>query len=164
MDSLLSSSRIRGAWVSSTLSKWAVHGQRSRVGGKTSQADERTKEGKEIAHLLRFSLLIRPPLAARDHLASERTYLAWLRTSLAFCSVGVGESISFISLFLSLHPSFSALSLFTHVPSSFFPSPFPPSRHPQPSPNSFPSPPPWPLRRISPSLLREPRIRACRLS
>ncbi|KAL7417027.1 hypothetical protein BDY24DRAFT_376345 [Mrakia frigida] len=26
---------------------------------------------------------------ARDHLASERTYLAWLRTSLAFCSVGV---------------------------------------------------------------------------
>jgi hypothetical protein len=27
---------------------------------------------------------------ARDHLASERTFLAWLRTSLAFCSVGVG--------------------------------------------------------------------------
>ncbi|CDZ97528.1 Domain of unknown function DUF202 [Phaffia rhodozyma] len=26
---------------------------------------------------------------ARDHLASERTFLAWLRTSLAFCSMGV---------------------------------------------------------------------------
>lgn len=27
---------------------------------------------------------------ARDHLASERTYLAWLRTSLSLASVGVG--------------------------------------------------------------------------
>ncbi|ODV98283.1 hypothetical protein PACTADRAFT_48071 [Pachysolen tannophilus NRRL Y-2460] len=27
---------------------------------------------------------------ARDHLASERTFLSWLRTSLAFASVGVG--------------------------------------------------------------------------
>lgn len=26
---------------------------------------------------------------ARDHLANERTYLAWLRTSLAFASIGV---------------------------------------------------------------------------
>lgn len=29
---------------------------------------------------------------ARDHLANERTFLAWLRTALAFCSVGVGAS------------------------------------------------------------------------
>ncbi|KAI5838109.1 hypothetical protein DFP73DRAFT_273056 [Morchella snyderi] len=29
---------------------------------------------------------------ARDHLALERTFLAWLRTSLAFASIGVGIS------------------------------------------------------------------------
>lgn len=28
---------------------------------------------------------------ARDHLANERTYLAYLRTSLAIASTGVGE-------------------------------------------------------------------------
>lgn len=27
---------------------------------------------------------------ARDHLAAERTYLAWLRTSLALASIGIG--------------------------------------------------------------------------
>lgn len=28
---------------------------------------------------------------ARDHLAAERTYLAWLRTSLAMASIGIGK-------------------------------------------------------------------------
>lgn len=31
---------------------------------------------------------------ARDHLALERTFLAWLRTSLALASIGIGESDS----------------------------------------------------------------------
>ncbi|RUS31614.1 hypothetical protein BC938DRAFT_477459 [Jimgerdemannia flammicorona] len=31
---------------------------------------------------------------ARDHLSNERTYLAWLRTSLSIITVGVGESSS----------------------------------------------------------------------
>ena len=30
---------------------------------------------------------------ARDHLASERTFLAWLRTSLALASIGIGKSL-----------------------------------------------------------------------
>jgi uncharacterized membrane protein YidH (DUF202 family) len=30
---------------------------------------------------------------ARDHLASERTFLAYVRTSLSFASAGVGPSI-----------------------------------------------------------------------
>jgi hypothetical protein len=35
---------------------------------------------------------------ARDHLASERTYLAYVRTSLACASAGVGETVTCVSL------------------------------------------------------------------
>jgi uncharacterized membrane protein YidH (DUF202 family) len=31
--------------------------------------------------------------AARDHLACERTVLAWLRTGMVLATVGIGESI-----------------------------------------------------------------------
>jgi len=39
---------------------------------------------------------------ARDHLASERTYLAYVRTSLACASAGVGESIRIFHMKQSL--------------------------------------------------------------
>lgn len=39
---------------------------------------------------------------ARDHLASERTYLAYVRTSLACASAGVGESIRIFHMKRSL--------------------------------------------------------------
>jgi Domain of unknown function (DUF202) len=37
---------------------------------------------------------------ARDHLASERTFLAYMRTSLALASAGVGTSISYTLYFV----------------------------------------------------------------
>jgi len=33
---------------------------------------------------------------ARDHLASERTFLAYVRTSLALASAGVGERVAVV--------------------------------------------------------------------
>lgn len=35
---------------------------------------------------------------ARDHLASERTFLAYVRTSLALSSAGVGERLVFVAV------------------------------------------------------------------
>jgi hypothetical protein len=39
-------------------------------------------------------MLVNSGSVARDHLASERTFLAYVRTSLAMASMGVGESAS----------------------------------------------------------------------
>lgn len=50
-----------------------------------ASADESTKSISGVA--LR---LLNVGSVARDHLASERTYLAYVRTSLALSSVGVG--------------------------------------------------------------------------
>jgi hypothetical protein len=44
---------------------------------------------------------------ARDHLASERTFLAYVRTSLAFASAGVGTSSRSFSLKFNLRISYS---------------------------------------------------------
>lgn len=40
----------------------------------------------------------------QDHLSNERTYLAWLRTSLSLASIGIGRSL-FSESFSSLHRS-----------------------------------------------------------
>lgn len=50
---------------------------------------------------------------ARDHLASERTFLAYVRTSLAISSAGVGERHSFISWIQTL---ISILSFGSTIP------------------------------------------------
>jgi uncharacterized membrane protein YidH (DUF202 family) len=47
---------------------------------------EKSKEGYEIALILTNSGSV-----ARDHLALERTFLAYVRTSLVTASTGVGE-------------------------------------------------------------------------
>lgn len=51
---------------------------------------------------------------ARDHLANERTYLAWLRTSLSTISVGIGKvyikqvnSLLYLSGFIRSYPIIS---------------------------------------------------------
>ncbi|KAL8846826.1 MAG: hypothetical protein Q9221_008112 [Calogaya cf. arnoldii] len=62
-------------------------------GGKSSAADgERTEsEGwwKDIMDKYGTVELENKGSVARDHLALERTFLAWLRTSLAFASIGI---------------------------------------------------------------------------
>jgi hypothetical protein len=69
-------------------------------------SDLRRRAGKEKATIGKRRRLPRVAFelenrgsVARDHLASERTFLAWLRTSLALASIGIGEyaKISFLS-------------------------------------------------------------------
>jgi uncharacterized membrane protein YidH (DUF202 family) len=55
---------------------------------------------------------------ARDHLALERTFLAWLRTSLAFASIGIAVTQLFR---LNLAISQNQLSADSTVPSVFLP-------------------------------------------
>jgi len=55
---------------------------------------------------------------ARDHLALERTFLAWLRTSLAFASIGIAVTQLFR---LNLAISQNQLSADSSVPSVFLP-------------------------------------------
>lgn len=70
--------------------------QQSESKGKKRQTGESEDEGK--AHPSRWSKLVdkygsveleNKGSVARDHLALERTFLAWLRTSLAFASIGI---------------------------------------------------------------------------
>jgi hypothetical protein len=57
-----------------------------------------------IAALQPCITLVNNGSVARDHLSSERTFLAYVRTSLMFASAGVGEflSFSFFSVFLGI--------------------------------------------------------------
>jgi uncharacterized membrane protein YidH (DUF202 family) len=65
-----------------------------------------------------------PPLAntgstARDHLASERTFLAWLRTGLSVLALGIAvERFSQLELTSTLAPPPSASSPHTSAPDS----------------------------------------------
>ena len=65
-----------------------------------STASHSTASHQDITRARLLEWLFTPVLVlentgsvARDHLASERTFLAYVRTSLAFASAGVGASI-----------------------------------------------------------------------
>ena len=59
---------------------------------------------RDLAGPLKFSLILENKgNVARDHLASERTYLAYVRTSLATASAGVGVWFA-VHMFRSLTP------------------------------------------------------------
>lgn len=47
-----------------------------------------------------IATLVNTGSVARDHLASERTFLAYVRTSLAIASMGVGAFLSVVALFV----------------------------------------------------------------
>jgi hypothetical protein len=59
----------------------------------------RSRERRKLELALR---LVNSGSVARDHLALERTFLAYVRTSLAIASTGVGELISIQSIYFLL--------------------------------------------------------------
>lgn len=62
---------------------------------KLQQQDNKQKNGSLLEtihhHLLTSYLLENKASTARDHMANERTFLAWLRTALSMITVGVGK-------------------------------------------------------------------------
>jgi len=66
---------------------------------------------KTMLSRLRASTLKNTGSTARDHLASERTFLAWLRTGLGFVALGIAvERFSQLDLTTLLPPASSATS------------------------------------------------------
>lgn len=66
-----------------------------KISAETKRRDRRRKLLGRLNPTLR---LVNNGSVARDHLASERTFLAYVRTSLTFSSMGVGVSFVFLSL------------------------------------------------------------------
>jgi len=61
----------------------------------SKQSEAFRQDIKQLTAPLRANLVLQNKgNVARDHLASERTYLAYVRTSLACASAGVGESVA----------------------------------------------------------------------
>ena len=76
---------------------------------------------RDVTAPLKLSLILENKgNVARDHLASERTYLAYVRTSLATASAGVGACFAVRSYFRSLTPPDDAalVQLFTLSPTT----------------------------------------------
>ncbi|MBZ6370686.1 MAG: DUF202 domain-containing protein [Microbacterium hominis] len=80
---------------------------------------------------------------ARDHLALERTFLAWLRTSLALASIGIGKFLSSTAKqHCSVTPGLSTRRRASALPFALLSSSNPnPPPFPQPSPNYSGYPP-----------------------
>lgn len=98
--------------------------------GKRAQRDEAVDGPDQPWWKVAYSLENKGSVA-RDHLASERTYLAWLRTSLSLASIGIGQSrfrLAPLLFFLLRNRSsfaLSTLSLHYHshhttIPTAFF--------------------------------------------
>lgn len=73
--------------------------------GPSAPTAQRKADNDDVAAVaLPFSLsltLKNTGSVARDHLASERTFLAYVRTSLSFASAGVGASFLALPVFIS---------------------------------------------------------------
>jgi uncharacterized membrane protein YidH (DUF202 family) len=67
----------------------AAPGPRGRTQDTGAEQDEKLPWYKRIAEKYGSVELENKGSVARDHLALERTFLAWLRTSLAFASIGI---------------------------------------------------------------------------
>ncbi|CAM0140409.1 unnamed protein product [Umbelopsis sp. WA50703] len=66
----------------------------------TSNFDDLIPSVEDIANYLSAAkLLDNRGAVARDHLANERTFLAYIRTSLATISTGVGKPIVTVALY-----------------------------------------------------------------
>jgi hypothetical protein len=66
---------------------------------KRRRQSEFTKGTEDLWKAMNPTLmLINSGSVARDHLASERTFLAYVRTSIAISSMGVGECPTYLSI------------------------------------------------------------------
>lgn len=89
----------------------------SQIAGKQSSTEPRKFREviNEFTAPMKLSLVLENKgNVARDHLASERTYLAYVRTSLACASAGVGKTLNCVSLSMTITYEPTALvQLFT---------------------------------------------------
>jgi putative membrane protein len=58
--------------------------------GTTSEEHNQQPDLPPLTSLLTKTIITNSGSTARDHLANERTYLAWMRTSLAIIGVSIG--------------------------------------------------------------------------
>lgn len=84
---LNSSSAMRSRQGKST----SNHDATARNGHATEESHDMDRKRSPGWHTFGVHLLENKGSVARDHLAAERTYLAWLRTSLALASIGIGD-------------------------------------------------------------------------
>ena len=85
---LLSSARLFGRCCSS-----GVRGSRAAAFSTSAPTAKASSPAREASFLTQK--ITNSGSAARDHLANERTFLAWARTGLAFLGAGTGVFLSY---------------------------------------------------------------------